>query len=1096
MPFVSWVFFFLSYGFMCAFARMAAQRTGGKGIDFGAHGATGIAPHGVAWLLAQTGLNSENLWQRSSEYWAHGVLCPRSAITDKTVAARIEQLAQHYPVNGAVKHMAVAVHERKLRNEHYLFRGDYLIGDSRDIAAFWADCYIRCRLVNWEIGLEAMCWTPQIDEAVFIPYIDLDERAPTGTFGDVWETRVVPCVKVINAALMGLGVEVERMPIFMNIRDVEGAPGLSKYSFHVHWPGLGIRSIGTWRSFLLSLCDLPRAIEWVSEEGKWHSSPRTGNLPCVDLAVYGGKSQLFRGPYCGKRGDARAIMYPVVVSRDGANGYKYTYVNTESGADRSKIISHILDARISACATEVKILDIPESITRPAMVVAPRVASVSGRVCLAPSVAPMDPTIDNIHRFITPFLERFILPEWQLFRHRMLMSSGGVEGAVVPTTNLKIRHEKKAEKQGRAFFSVTGDTFCECDDAHVHTTSPGRIGLVVDYVSATIAQTCFVCGPSKRFPVYSFLHTKNQIRIVPRDRCGHSRISCWGKSVAPHQTLLDFYGERFCVQGETQLVHVYDDEKRVWCTGRTGNAIAGKLIDSLNRVHAEYLDAQRRVFMDLAIARLDAAEGGENSDAEDVDDIDVDEDDEDGGRRKAAQPKTREEFIRDLERKARLFISKRTDFITFTSASRTKILAELAGCTVHTQVLQMNPFANLIPMRSGHYIDVFTGAIGDMERHHFFTSVVNAQFNPEDPNIPTILDWILEISTGEKEKAQYLKRIGAYCLTMLVHDRKFYFIVGNGGNGKGMFKEFIVIISKGPDGYEKRVKILNTNFWSSRANASSSAESPTPEAWAMRNATLLYTDEMGAVSLDSQKLKRVVGGEEQAARGLYGDSCDVKPRGKVAMTSNFDPNGPGDDQAFWDRAVVVRMKTKYVEDAASVDPMKYRFRRDFAKAAHLLTMTDAFFTVCVAELIAYYKSVTASDGLPLLMSLPVPDEVRKSTLAAKEKRMPLAAFVRKHLEDTMHPLQYVKVQDAFSNYMRFLENCNETAVAKRTTVTNFEELLAMALGIQTIDISGCAFIEGKRLTSQVIEQPQQRHQYAYTGVVPNDDSHNQDHPRF
>lgn len=80
--------------------------------------------------------------------------------------------------------------------------------------------------------------------------------------------------------------------------------------------------------------------------------------------------------------------------------------------------------------------------------------------------------------------------------------------------------------------------------------------------------------------------------------------------------------------------------------------------------------------------------------------------------------------------------------------------------------------------------------------------------------------------------------------------------------------------------------------------------------------------------------------------------------------------------------------------------------------------------------------------------------------------------------------------------MRFLENCDETAVAKRTTVTNFEELLAMALGIQTIDISGCTFIEGKRLTSQVTEQPQQRHQYTYTGVVPNDDSHNHNHPRF
>lgn len=1067
---------------------MAAARGAGKPIDFGAYGERGVAPFGVKWLLDAAGCNREGLWQRSADFWAHGVMCPRTTITDDGVGRRINELAQHYPANGTTKYMGVAIHERKLgKSDHYLFRGDTLIGDCVDIAGLWADTYIKSRISGWDITREAMCWSGQAPDAVFVPYIDLDERAPSGTFSDVWHDRVLPTISVINAAIAALGIRPERTPVFMNIRDAPNSPGLSKYSFHAHWPGLGIRNIGTWKAFLTNLDELPRALNWVCEEGKWHGTPKIGNHPAVDLGVYGGKMQLFRGPFSGKRGDDAAVMLPVSVT--GINGV-YTFEYANHAGDRTKMISHILDARITAYPTDVKILDIPDHVTRPVARQTPRVASVSGRVCVEPSVAPMDPTIDNIHRFITPFLERFILPEWQAFRHRMLVSIGGVAGAVVPTSSLVIRHERKAERRGRAFFSVAGDTFCECDAAHIHTANPGRIGLVLDYVRATIAQTCFVCGPSVRFPVYSFLHTKNQIRIAPRERCGHSRISCWGKSVSPHQTLLDFYGDRVCMQGETQLVHVYDDEKRVWCSGRAGNAIAGRLIDSLNRVHAEYLDAQRRVFMDIAIARIDSEAGIADADAEadegDVDD-DADYDEEDDAKSdKKKAPKTREGAIRLLEKSARAFISKRTEFVSFTPASRAKILLELAGCNVHTQVLQMNPCANLIPMRNGQYIDVFTGAIADMERHHFFTSVVNAQFNREDPNIPTIENWMLEICTGDKEKAQYLKRTGAYCLTMLVHDRKFYFIVGNGGNGKGMYKEFIVIIAKGPEGYEKRVKILNTNFWSSRANASSSAESPTPEAWAMRNSTLLYTDEMGAVSIDSQKIKRVVGGEEQAARGLYGDSCDVKPRGKVAMTSNFDPNGPGDDQAFWDRAVVVRMKTKYVEDPAQVNPSKYRFLRDFAVAARLLTMTDAFFTVCVAELISYYKSVTDKDGMPLLMSLPVPDEVRKSTLAAKEKRMPLAAFVRKHLEDTIHPLHYCKVDDAFANYMRYLENCNETAVAKRTTVTNFEELLAMALGIQTIDISGRTYIEGKRLTSQVTEQQQQHRHHQYTGFMPDE----------
>lgn len=1057
-----------------------AARGAGKPIDFGTYGTTGVVPFGVEWLLETAALNREGLWRHSSELWAHGVLCPRTETSDKTVDKRIATISQHYPANGKTKFLGVAVHERKLRGQgtNYLFRGDHLMGDCVNIAEMWADLYMKPAM-GWEVRKEALCWSGLAPGSVFVPYIDLDERAPIGCFSNVWRDRVVPTVSAINAAITKLGVKVDRTPVFMNIRDITDKPGLAKYSFHVHWPSFGIRSIGTWKTFLASLEDLPRALDWKQDEGKWHSEPN--NSPIVDMAVYGGQSQLFRGPFCGKRGDSSAVMYPVIVTPGGGNEYCFEYHNETTGCDRVKMVNHILDARITAYPTDVKILDIPDCIIRPVSSTMPRVASVRSRECTEPSIAPMDPTVDNIHRFIKPFLERFILPEWQAFRHHMLMNAGGVAGAVVPTANLVINHERKAERRGRAFFSVEGDTFCECDPHHIHTANPGKIGLVLDYVRSTIAQTCFVCGPSMRFPVYSFLHTGNQIRMVPRDRCGHSRISCWGKSSSPYQTFLDFYGDRVCIQGETQLVHVYDEEKRVWCSGRTGNAIAGRLIDKLNRVHSEYLDAQRRVFMDIAIARLDGdEEGGDEGDDEELE-LDYDDDDDGGSKKDKKTPKTREEAVRDIERKARVFISKRFPFVTFPPASRAKFLTDLAGCNVHVQVLQMNPFSNLIPMVGGQCIDVFTGVIMDMERHHYFTSVVNAKFNPEDPNIPVIDNWVLEISTSDPEKATYLKRIGAYCMTMLIHDRKLYVFVGNGGNGKGMFKEFIVIISKGPDGYEKRVKILNANFWSARANSGSSAESATPEAWAMRNASLLYTDEIGPVRLDSQKVKRVVGGEEQAARGLYGDSCDIKPRGKVMYTSNFDPNGPGDDQAFWERAVVIRMNTKYVEDESQVNPAKFRFRRDFAKAAHLLTMTDAFFTVCVTELIRYYKSVT-QNGAPLLVSFPIPDDIRATTLAAKEKRMPLAAFVRMHLEDTVHPLQYVKLEDAFQNYLRYLENCNETAVAKITTVTSFAELLAMALGIETKTVSGRTYIEGKRLSSQVTEQPQTRH-HQYTGFV-------------
>lgn len=1060
---------------------MAAPRAPGKPIEFGPHALCGVAPYGVRWLLDETSCNREGIWQRSQEFWAHGVMCMRTTTSDTGIDARISRLAERYPVNG--KELGVVVHERKLRGTatpHYMFRGDHIVGDCVDLASTWADFYTKASNVGWDLSKEAMCWSGQAPGAVFVPYIDLDEHAPDGAFSMVWSDRVLPTILAINAALAGLGVRPERTPIFMNIRPIDGSPGLSKHSFHVHWPGLGIRNIGTWKSFLLSLEDLPRALDWKLDEGKWCSVVKPGAPPIVDMSVYGGKSQLFRGPFSGKRGDSDSVMFPVVVSGAAGGDYVFRYINESTGCDRAKMIEHILNARITAHPTDVKILDIPTVNVRPVSSAGPSVASVRSRVCVEPSVAPMDPTIDDVHRFITPFLERFILPEWQSFRRQMLMRLSGVTGAVVPTKDLVIKYERKAERRGRAFFSVDGDTFCECDANHVHTVHTGRIGFVIDYVRATIAQTCFVCGPSVRFPVYSFLHTGNAICIKPRDRCGHSRISCWGKSDSPHQAFVDFYGDRVCLERDTRMIYVYDDEKRVWSSGEEGNAITGRLIDKLNRIHSEYLDAQRRVFMDIAIAKLDGEAEGDEDDDED-DDCEYDDEDE-GKSEKKKKPMTREEAIKLLEKKSRMFIAKRTKYLTLTPDMRQKFLLTLGGTNVHVQVLRMNPVPHLIPMRTGQYIDVFTGAIADMERNHFFTSVVNAEFKPDDANIQTLTDWFSEISTGDTDKARYLKIIGAYCWTMLVHDRKYYFIDGTGSNGKGVYKEFVVIVAKGPEGYEKRVKMLNANYWSARGNAGANAESATPEAFKMQHSSVYYTDEVNNVKLDAPKLKRTVASEEQSSRGLYGKPCDIKPRGKVLMTSNFDPNGPGDDQAFWDRTVVVRMNAKYVEDPAQVNPAKHRFLKDFAAADRLLTMTDAFFTICVTELVRYYQSVKTANGTPLLVSFPMPADIKKTTLAAKEKRMPLAAFVRKHLADTANFLQYVKIQDAFQNYMRFLENSNETLVAKTTTVTSFEELLAMALGITTVEVSGCTFIEGKHLVSHVTEQ-QQTHRYQYTGFV-------------
>ena len=1052
------------------------RRAPGKGLDFGAFGLSGIRPIGVKALLDNAHLDNENAWQRNKEYFRHGVLVPRAALTTDTIERRIDQLACVYPVNGHVRLMGVAVHEKRLANKNvYLFRGDYIIGDCESAARFWARLYLgECSITGWNVRYEAMCWTGVTPGCVCVPYLDFDEAGPTGHFTHIWDNRVAPTIKLINAALVRCGAPATmRTPVFFNSR-----PGdtefLVKYSFHVHWPSIGVKCASTWKSFLLSLDDLPSKLSWTkSPDGTITSAPVVPYTPIFDTAVYGGKQQLFRGPFCGKRGDAAAVMMPLVVQR-GLDG-QYSF--PEQKLDEDAIVKHLLDARTCAFPSEVLVLELSANVeSRRDDRRHPDAVAIINPVghCVP------DSNVQKVIEFVMPFFERVILPAWQQHRYAMLTTSGGVEGAVVPTTSLVITRQRAVSATpGRVYYSVQGDSFCECDSRHVHASSPGRIGLCVDFLRATISQTCHACDRGIRFPVYSFLHTGNRVRIELKARSGHSSVSCWSKSPSPHQVILDYFHSRFVLQRVTRILWAYDSESRVWRADESGNMVVGKMIDELNRKHDEYINAQRRCFMDMEIHRYD------NPDEEAGEDGDESEDEAPTQR----PPRNRAEAIKRIETRARKFVKENTPIVTFTPSARGKILDELRNYAIHTEVAEMNPFASLIPMNSGQYIDVLTGNTGEMEAKHYFTAVVSARFNLEDTDIPTVEAWFDEVSTGDKDKCQYLKLVSGYCFTFMMHDRKYFILVGSGKNGKGMLKEFIMNITTGPPGYDSRHKNMSQQFWSARANASSGPEAPSPEAFEMRNKTFLYTDDITPIAIDSNKIKRVIAGEPQSARGLYSKSIDIRPRGKVMHTSNFDPSGPGEDQAYWDRTVVVKMLTKYVDDPSKVDPGRFRFVRDQARYLRLVAMKDAFFTVTVRELIRYYKTLPHDTHGDVCMGpFPIPDSVQKATTDAKEKKLPLAAFMSTTTKSTDHPLYYAKLDDLFKNYLLFLHNSNETRIARDTTIGKFEELLAMALDIHTIATPTGLVVEGRRLTSPITETQRENR---YTGFVDSADRPNQ-----
>lgn len=992
-------------------------------IQLGANAARGINPLGLERLLDACKLNNSALWCVSQTFFRAGVLVPRTKLTTAAIEARIETISHLYPVNDKVRALGIVAHEKENKN----LRGFHILGDDHDIAKLWAALYLHEEGVKgWDVQYRAMCWTASAPGTVYVPYIDLDERGLENDFDRVWVTRVVPTTKAIQKAFENI-TTTQRPLIFFNYRQDDL---LWKYSFHIHWPGFGVENIMQWKEFVLLIEDLPRKLIWTKKGDSWQVKTDEKNS-IIDPAVYGGRRQLFRGPFCGKNDLPGAVMLPCCV-RQNPETLKHEFVKGDF--DKVAIIKAVLGARIVRWPSEVTLLVFKSQKVFGAIRTEefnPDSPSVS-----LSSAETSSPLFD----FIMPIFLATILPRWQQRRKNILLSLCA-QGAVVPIFPLKIIKNEPGNKPGVRFLKIEGDSFCEFDENHVHTQNMNSVGINVDFASCTIRQSCFACGVGRR-PAYPFLHSNNRIEIADEKDSKFTAVSFFGKCECAHQLLLDYFSDFFVLQRITRTIWVYDRVHCVWRNDAPGNTIVGQLIDEINDKHALYLKAYKQIVVDRQIQAFNRANV-------------------------EATQEQAEKFVVKIYEAARVFMTKNTPLVSIAVASRGKILEELRSFTVHHEVTEMNKIPNLIPMKNKKCVNVFTGEVKDMEAHHFFTSCVDAEMINDNEEIQTINEWFKEISTGDTKKAEYIKRICGYSFTFLVHDRKLYVLWGNGQNGKGMVKQFIMDINDGPEGFDSRSKNLLQNFWSYRGNASQSPENATPESHQLLNKTFFYTDDLAPVPLDTNKVKRIAASERQSGRGLYGAPVDILPKGKIWWTVNFGPNAPGDDNAYWERAVYIKMLAKYLEEGLPVDHLAFRFRKNHARYKELLEMKDAFFTICVRELIAYYQSLpwnSARKEPEVLGSFPLPDSVKKTMLEERANKLPLAKFINDYTTPAIHLLQYVKVEELFRNYLIYLENINESRLKRETTESSFIQLMATALDIHV----ALGVFEGKRLTRQVL----------------------------
>lgn len=984
----------------------------------------GFSPVGVKGVLESCGQAKAHLWQRSKTFFMYGVLFFRANISTKTAGTVIDSISKVYPMHDGGRRMcAIAL----ARDQN--IRGSYLIGDIEDVVRFWADLWSGViAMPHFNVVADSICWTGLPGGGYFIPYLDFDEVGPHDGLTAIFTERVEPCVLLIFKALMEKNPEVD-LQMYYCRRPSDKFPGMFKYSFHVHFHNCLVWDILGFKDFIKAIPGIPLARAWSrNADGDYVVTEEQGSV-MFDTAVYGGQNQIFRGPFCGKGGLASALLVAGEVDR-GDDGICFFVPDTTSS-----VAELIYKARIS-CPKQTNVEHVPLTIVdfgSSASVNAP-VRSASS-LASPPAAAGFDPS--PLHTFMAPAITAYVLPAWQRYRHELLLKAGQC-GATVSHSNIEVVSCKSdPNNRNILFYKIRGDSFCMTDGNHFHSRSDNVISVVIDLFKCCVWQGCFACGT--RSEKFYFLHgPDNTIAIRTKAESEMTRDNCFRPSPNYHQVLLTFYTENFVHDHELDIIWAFNRETKTWTKEAAASGIVVGMITELNANYVEYIRDRQIQIAELEVARYRIT--APDASAEDV-----------------------RAMTNKLNKDGRVFILKNNAIIKVNAQGRAKVIEELRHANVPQVVDCMNPNPRLIPMKNGKTYDVFTGEESPIRRDSYFTSLLDAEITCDHDDLNVIRDWFAEIATGDMQKNNYNKIIAAYLMTFFTHDRKFIVIRGVGKNGKGMFKQFILSILGGTQSTGPRWKAFNQLFWEKKSNSNGNAESASPEAWGMANATAFYTDDMERVMLDAGKIKRVVAGEAFSGRPLFGKPCTIMPRGTIFWTTNFLMDLPGGDNAAWERFECIDFNTKYVENPALVNPAEFRFLQNNVRYTELLTKKDAFFTIAMHTLTAYYKSLPKDPmtGSPaLLASFPIPPSMKLAKRAARAQQLPLANFINTHTIPSDQPLSFPTVDTMFEMYMIFLDNGNERRIRGATTLMSFVRELLTSLEIKctAVHVTGLTIV--------------------------------------
>lgn len=221
------------------------------------------------------------------------------------------------------------------------------------------------------------------------------------------------------------------------------------------------------------------------------------------------------------------------------------------------------------------------------------------------------------------------------------------------------------------------------------------------------------------------------------------------------------------------------------------------------------------------------------------------------------------------------------------------------GITISQSQLDQNKY--LLGVTNG-VVNLRTGGLIDNSKESMITKRAGTHFNL-NAECPQWIQFVDEITDGNKELSSYLKKIIGYSLTGDTKEQLFFFLHGNGANGKSVFVNTIQDML-GDYSMQTPVSTIMTRGKGSINN----------DIARLRGARFVNTTETDEGSrFNESEIKLITGGDMISARFLHKEYFEYRPQFTLWISGNHKPV-PGDSYSIWRRLILIPFDVRFGKD--------------------------------------------------------------------------------------------------------------------------------------------------------------------------------------